>query len=114
MAGRIMSMKKNPLTPSGIELATFRLVAQCLNQLRHRLPQRSQLVLRNWYLPDEGTSSSELKIATVVTTKPIHVILVQITLSLLEYYPLLCASEVCVGHKITVWSITFRIFTADF
>jgi len=57
--------------------------------------------LRNWYLPDEGTYSSELKIATVVTTKLICVILVQITLSLLKYYPLLCASEVCVCHKMT-------------
>jgi hypothetical protein len=36
--GRIMSIKF-PVTPSGIELATFRLVAQCLNQLRNRLPQ---------------------------------------------------------------------------
>jgi len=41
---------KIPMTLSGIEPATFRLVVQCLNQLPHRVPQ----VLRASYIINEA------------------------------------------------------------
>ena len=36
-----LSQWKTPITLSEIEYATFHLVAQCLNQLRHRVPSHS-------------------------------------------------------------------------
>jgi hypothetical protein len=38
---------KNPMTSSGIELATFRLVTLCLNQLRYRVPLTKCLSEKN-------------------------------------------------------------------
>ena len=36
------------MTPSGIEPATFRLVSQCINQLRHRVPPKKIKGPRNF------------------------------------------------------------------
>jgi hypothetical protein len=48
-----LCQRKIPRTPTGIEPATSKVVAQCLNQIRHSLPphktQRGTNTKRTWY-----------------------------------------------------------------
>jgi hypothetical protein len=43
----VLDQLKNPMSSSRIEAAVFRLVAQCLNQLRYRVPQADKMLVIN-------------------------------------------------------------------
>jgi len=43
---------KIPITPQGIKPVTFQLAAQCLNQLRHRIPHRNEY--QEYFLGGKG------------------------------------------------------------
>ena len=49
------------MTPSGIEPATFWLVAQCLTQLRYLMPQNSKLNVPKYFQPKASPRTNLLK-----------------------------------------------------
>jgi hypothetical protein len=92
---------KIPITPSGTQPATFRLVAQCLNQLRYCVTPRSPMKhIEITYLLLEGSRMEPIEVIYLIFLLRLHRKLIEIPYT----YTFLFWKTTMATYRNTVWT----------